>query len=327
MEVTAQEVERLLRFAGLRVTRSRAAVLAAVHEHRHAATEMIVDGARRTLPDLSRQAVHDSLRALVEVGLVRRFQLGSMVRFEVQTGDNHHHVVCTSCGRIADVDYGGPTPPCLSPADTHEFVISWSEIVYHGLCPDCVGRSNERARHLGSLRGHWLSAAHADAEHATDPGAGVHETSHWLSAHAEAEPFPARHRAVDGDDAAHDHTPVPAGSAPPADETSWAVAPDGVSPGAPSTQRLDTVPAPRRRDRSVLRAGCGAEDVNDAPATAPGHWHVHRSDDAGTAVDPTRDAHTTPGQDGTPGPRAEHAEPRHEAPSPERTASGRSPRH
>jgi len=106
-----------------------------------------MDAARLTLPELSRQGVHDALRALVEAGLVRRFQLGSMVRFEAQTGDNHHHVVCTSCGRLADVACQAGRSPCVSPADTHDFLVATVEVVYMGVCPECAERLDELVDH------------------------------------------------------------------------------------------------------------------------------------------------------------------------------------
>src|SRR5689334_18030316 len=94
-----------LRTADLRVTRPRVAVLEAVHAHPHADTETIFGAVRNGLPDVSRQAVYDVLAALTAVGLVRRIQpSGSVARYESRVGDNHHHVVCRSCGSISDVD-------------------------------------------------------------------------------------------------------------------------------------------------------------------------------------------------------------------------------
>jgi Fe2+ or Zn2+ uptake regulation protein len=91
--------------ADLRVTRPRVAVLEAVHDHPHADTETILTAVRSGLPDVSRQAVYDVLNALTAVGLVRRIQpLGMVARYESRVGDNHHHVVCRSCGVIADID-------------------------------------------------------------------------------------------------------------------------------------------------------------------------------------------------------------------------------
>ena len=73
---------------------------------------------RAGLPDVSRQAVYDVLAALTAAGLVRRIQpSGSVARYESRVGDNHHHVVCRSCGVIADVDCAVGEAPCLTPSD------------------------------------------------------------------------------------------------------------------------------------------------------------------------------------------------------------------
>lgn len=128
--------------ADLRVTRPRVAVLAAVHEHPHADTETVLETVRSGLPDVSRQAVYDVLHALTEVGLVRRIQpSGSVARYESRVGDNHHHVVCRSCGAIADVDCAVGKAPCLTPSDDNGFLegflVDEAEVIYWGLCSDC----------------------------------------------------------------------------------------------------------------------------------------------------------------------------------------------
>ncbi|MCV7100593.1 transcriptional repressor [Mycobacterium palustre] len=141
MASTAEYAERL-RMADLRVTRPRMAVLEAVHDHPHADTETIFSAVRVNLPDVSRQAVYDVLNALTAVGLVRRIQpLGLVARYEARVGDNHHHVVCRSCGVIADVDCAVGEAPCLTPSDDNNvldgFVLDEAEVIYWGLCPDC----------------------------------------------------------------------------------------------------------------------------------------------------------------------------------------------
>ena len=138
MVTTAWEVEQLLRGAALRVTRPRVAVLTAVHEHPHADTESIIGVAREVLGGLSHQAVYDVLRALTATGLVRRIQpSGSVARYESRVGDNHHHVVCRSCGVVADVDCAVGTTPCLTASEDHGFAIDEAEVTYWGLCLDC----------------------------------------------------------------------------------------------------------------------------------------------------------------------------------------------
>jgi Fur family transcriptional regulator, stress-responsive regulator len=128
----------MLRGVALRVTRPRLAVLAAVDTHPHADTDVIIGVVRRDLPDVSHQAVYDVLRALTVTGLVRRIQpSGSLARYESRVGDNHHHVVCRSCGVIADVDCAVGDTPCLIASDDRGFSIDEAEVVYWGRCSDC----------------------------------------------------------------------------------------------------------------------------------------------------------------------------------------------
>ena len=130
---------QLLRDAALRVTRPRLAVLAAVHAHPHADTDSIIHAVRDELPDVSHQAVYDVLRALTAAGLIRRIQpAGSVARYEARVGDNHHHVVCRSCGAIADVDCARGEAPCLTASDDHGFLLDEAEVVYWGRCPRCA---------------------------------------------------------------------------------------------------------------------------------------------------------------------------------------------
>ena len=135
---STSEFAEQLRISDLRVTRPRVAVLDAVHAHPHADTDTIFGAVRAGLPEVSRQAVYDVLAALTEAGLVRRIQpSGSVARYESRVSDNHHHVVCRSCGTIADVDCAVGDAPCLTAGTDHGFVLDEAEVTYWGLCPDC----------------------------------------------------------------------------------------------------------------------------------------------------------------------------------------------
>ncbi|PWV57644.1 Fur family ferric uptake transcriptional regulator [Nocardiopsis sp. L17-MgMaSL7] len=130
----------MLRESALRVTSPRLAVLSVVHEHPHADTESIIDHVRAELGAVSVQAVYDVLKALTGAGLVRRIQpQGSVARYETRVGDNHHHVVCRSCGAIADVDCAVGHAPCLTASADHGFSIDEAEVVYWGQCAECYG--------------------------------------------------------------------------------------------------------------------------------------------------------------------------------------------
>ena len=136
--MTPSDFQRLLRGAELRVTRPRMSVLSAVYSHPHADTDSIIGIVRDDLGEVSHQAVYDVLRALTAAGLVRRIQpTGSVARYESRVGDNHHHVVCRSCGDIADVDCAVGEAPCLTASDASGFSIDEAEVIYWGLCPAC----------------------------------------------------------------------------------------------------------------------------------------------------------------------------------------------
>jgi Fe2+ or Zn2+ uptake regulation protein len=129
----------MLRGASLRVTGPRVAVLRAVHHHPHADTDSICGVVREDLGVVSLQAVYDVLRVLTDAGLVRRIQpAGSVARYEARVGDNHHHVVCRSCGAISDVDCAVGYTPCLTAADTLGYEIDEAEVTYWGQCPHCA---------------------------------------------------------------------------------------------------------------------------------------------------------------------------------------------
>jgi Fur family transcriptional regulator, stress-responsive regulator len=148
---SATDFEGALRASDLRVTRPRVAVLAAVHEHPHADTDSILGAARADLGTVSHQAVYDVLRALTTAGLVRCIQpKGSVARYEARIGDNHHHVVCRSCGAIADVDCAVGYAPCLTASDGSEYEIDEAEVVFWGRCPNCTTPPGRRSRRLTS---------------------------------------------------------------------------------------------------------------------------------------------------------------------------------
>lgn len=132
----------MLRRAALRVTRPRLAVLNAVRRTPHVDTEYVITALRTSDPDVSRQSVYNSLRVLADAGLLRRFQpAGSVARYEVWTGDNHHHVVCRSCGAVADVDCAVGESLCLIASHDGGFSIDEAEVIYWGRCPGCSTRT------------------------------------------------------------------------------------------------------------------------------------------------------------------------------------------
>jgi Fur family ferric uptake transcriptional regulator len=132
------DAAELLRERGLRVTAQRLAVLHAVPRESHVTADAVAESVRAEVGSISLQGVYDALGALVEAGLVRRIQpAGSPALFEARVADNHHHVICRGCGRVADIDCAIGDAPCLHAADDSGFDIDEAEVVYWGRCPDC----------------------------------------------------------------------------------------------------------------------------------------------------------------------------------------------
>lgn len=142
-----------LRSAGLRATAPRLAVMAALRRQPHADTDSVIRHVRANLGTVSNQTVYNVLAVLVEAGIVRRIEpAGSVALYELRVGDNHHHIVCRKCAAVADVDCAVGRRPCLTPSESHGFLLDEAEVTFWGLCPDCQAAA-------GLIR---LAAADAD---------------------------------------------------------------------------------------------------------------------------------------------------------------------
>ena len=127
-----------LRDRGLQVTAQRLAVLRAVADHPHCTAERIAEAVRDEIGAISRQAVYDALRVMTKKQLVRSVQpAGSPTLYDPRVGDNHHHVICRTCGKTTDVDCAVGDAPCLEASHT-DYLVDEAEIVYWGTCPDCL---------------------------------------------------------------------------------------------------------------------------------------------------------------------------------------------
>ena len=137
----------ILRERGIQVTAQRLAVLRAVSRAPHITADAVAESVRNEIGAISLQSVYDALSLLVAEGIIRRIQpAGSPARFEDRVGDNHHHLICRTCGRVVDVDCAVGSAPCLAASDDRGYEIEEAEVAYWGRCPDCVRSSKKRAK-------------------------------------------------------------------------------------------------------------------------------------------------------------------------------------
>jgi Fur family ferric uptake transcriptional regulator len=138
----------LLRRHGVQVTAQRLAVLRAVAHQPHSSTAEIAAAVRSEIGAVSVQAVYDALAALTSRGIIRRIQpAGSAARYEGRVDDNHHHLICRTCGRMVDVDCAVGETPCLTAAESAGYEIDEAEVIYWGRCPQCLGSTKQRTKH------------------------------------------------------------------------------------------------------------------------------------------------------------------------------------
>jgi Fur family ferric uptake transcriptional regulator len=145
----AAAVEERLRDAGLRVTASRVAVLRVLAEsHDHPRVDQVIERVRASGVSMSKQAAYDVCEALRVAALAQRIELpGAPARWEARAGDNHHHLVCRSCGETHDIDCATGQAPCLEPSTAPAgFVLDEVEVTYWGLCFNCQANHDERNR-------------------------------------------------------------------------------------------------------------------------------------------------------------------------------------
>lgn len=128
-----------LRAAGLRVTESRTAVYEALALAPHASADEVFAAIAERMPRTSRQSVYNALGDFAEAGIVRRIEpAGRPMLFELRVADNHHHLVCVSCGAVEDVDCVVGHAPCLAPSDSHGYALQAAEVTFWGTCPACA---------------------------------------------------------------------------------------------------------------------------------------------------------------------------------------------
>ena len=143
MPPTPHAHAQTLRDAGLQVTGQRLAAYDEVVRRPHSDVDTIAAGVREAIGSVSTQAVYDGLNALTAAGLLRRIEpAGSPARFETRVGDNHHHLVCRTCGALVDVDCAVGETPCLEPSDPAGYSVDEAEVIYWGQCPTCQHATN-----------------------------------------------------------------------------------------------------------------------------------------------------------------------------------------
>ena len=130
-----------LRSHGLRVTEPRLAVLEEVSKGGHYSADELRVTVGSRIGSVSTQAIYDIVHALTQAHILREVKPNGMVAlYELETGDNHHHLVCRSCNSIENVPCATGYMPCLQASDDFGYDIDEAEVIYWGTCVQCQPR-------------------------------------------------------------------------------------------------------------------------------------------------------------------------------------------
>ena len=122
----------------MQVTAQRLAIMRSVASHPHATADDLADDVRSVIGTISRQAVYDTLRVLVDKQLIRRIQpAGSAARYENRVGDNHHHLICRECHAEVQIDHVALEKLFAELEAASGYRSIDSHVTFFGVCPKC----------------------------------------------------------------------------------------------------------------------------------------------------------------------------------------------
>ncbi len=131
----------MFRADGRKVTPQRQSIFRILQGHdAHPSAEAVFEEARAEMETISLRTVYQTLNDLVEMGELGMLDLGTgSARFDPNVETHHHHLVCTSCGRVRDLhaDFDSIRVPAGA---EQGFRVGSAEVVFRGLCEDCARR-------------------------------------------------------------------------------------------------------------------------------------------------------------------------------------------
>ena len=131
------------RAAGLACTHQREIIFRAVREMRtHPSPEAIYERVRRDIPSISLGTVYKNIRTFVDAGLLREVSPHhGTLRLETHL-DPHHHLVCSRCKAIVDIDQDAVEPVHWRRKPPAGCRVERYMVEFHGLCPACAAVSS-----------------------------------------------------------------------------------------------------------------------------------------------------------------------------------------
>ncbi len=142
---TVDELTELFRANGRKVTPQRQCIFKVLQgDETHPTAETVHAAARDQMSTISLKTVYQTLHDMAEMGELATLDLGTgSSRFDPNVESGHHHLVCTSCGKVRDLH--ADFSRLQAPRGTG-FAVGSAEVVFRGRCAECRSASKRQRR-------------------------------------------------------------------------------------------------------------------------------------------------------------------------------------
>lgn len=133
-----------LKEKGYKLTPQRRAIVDSIidNEGKHLTAEEIYDLVRVDCPEIGLATVYRTIILLEELGIVCKLDLGDgCSRYELvhdEESHNHHHLVCSSCGKVIEVEGDLLEAIEHNIEEKYRFTIHNHSLKFFGNCSDCT---------------------------------------------------------------------------------------------------------------------------------------------------------------------------------------------
>jgi Fur family peroxide stress response transcriptional regulator len=141
MKPSLEDFKKELKMKNIRLSYQRLKVLEYLTRNQcHPTVDKIFTDLQKDIPTLSKTTIYNTLRILVEAGLVIIITIeDNETRYDIIV-ENHGHFKCESCGTIYDFSIDTDS---LTSEDLNNFKITDKNIYFKGICPRCLSSINE----------------------------------------------------------------------------------------------------------------------------------------------------------------------------------------
>ena len=138
-----RELAETLRARGFRMTPQRHAIIHILKaSDQHLSPAQVYEKARQTVPGITETTVYRTLEFLAETGVLQpALNDHRHLVYEI-TGEEHHHIICSSCGAEVEIDHNLLEDLFQKLEDQSGYRMTTNHLTFFGLCLNCRSSSS-----------------------------------------------------------------------------------------------------------------------------------------------------------------------------------------